>query len=66
MHPPVFKNRLFVNTHFCDSSRNYLVRACDLLANMVYHKANFHQDMPIPNDHLKVIMLPDSDGYGKI
>lgn len=66
MHPPVFKNRLFVNTHFCDSSRNYLVRACDLLANMVYHKANFHSEMPIPNDHLKVIMLPDSDGYGKI
>lgn len=32
-HEPIFKNKCDVRTEYCDSSKNYLIQAADILAN---------------------------------
>ncbi|MCR5590508.1 MAG: DUF3800 domain-containing protein, partial [Lachnospiraceae bacterium] len=36
-HQPLFDSNVSVNIHYCDSSCNYLIQACDILANRIWH-----------------------------
>lgn len=38
-HPPLFKNLKTVSVKYCNSSTTTLVRAADIVANNIYHKA---------------------------
>lgn len=36
-HPPVFSSDVTVDVEYCDSSKNTLIRAADIVANRVWH-----------------------------
>lgn len=35
-HPHVFNSNVTVNIHYCDSSKNYMIQASDILANRIW------------------------------
>ncbi|MDR2006666.1 MAG: DUF3800 domain-containing protein [Acidaminococcales bacterium] len=37
VHPPVFRCKLNIDVHYCDSKSNYLIQASDILANKIWH-----------------------------
>ena len=50
-HNPIFNENVFVDVQYCDSKKNYMIQACDILANRIFssyrdNKPNLRQ---IPN-----------------
>jgi hypothetical protein len=37
IHHHLFDSNVIVNIHYCDSSNNYLIQACDILANRIWN-----------------------------
>ncbi len=50
-HPALFKSPVYVNVQYCESKNNYMIQACDILANRIY--ASYKYEKPelrqIPN-----------------
>ena len=57
-HPPVFSRKGTVELSFCNSEKVTLVRAADIIANHVYHKAHEQSDFSSRDEHLFVSRLP--------
>lgn len=54
----LFSERVQVFTTFCDSSKNYLIQASDILANSLFTKYNFGRSFTIPHLHHTETKLP--------
>jgi hypothetical protein len=50
-HPPVFSGDVQVSIEYCDSRRNYLIQASDILANRIWtsYRVNNEKLRDIPN-----------------
>lgn len=35
-HSPLFSKNVFVEVQYCDSKKNYMIQACDILANRIF------------------------------
>lgn len=50
-HKPIFSSSVNVNLKYCESKNNYMIQACDILANRIY--TSYRDDKPelrnIPN-----------------
>ena len=50
-HPPIFSEEVFVEVSYCNSKNNYMIQACDILANRIF--ASYRDNKPklrqIPN-----------------
>lgn len=57
--PPVFTNLKSLNVQFCNSSKNYLIRAADIISNKIFYLAKKHGAIPIEDNDLHVIVLPN-------
>lgn len=55
--PPIFPSLSGVSLEFCNSSTKTLIRAADIVANKIYHKA-LSQDDLVSNSNLNVVYLP--------
>lgn len=55
--PPLFPNMLNVDVYHCNSAKNALVRAADIIANRVYFHAN-NSKLDRVNDHVYITYLP--------
>lgn len=57
-HEALFSGHLEVFTNFCDSSKNYLIQASDILANSLYTKYNYGRKFKIPHTYFTETKLP--------
>ena len=50
-YPPLFQNQVSVNVEYCESKKNYMIQACDILANRIFasYKYNKPELREIPN-----------------
>lgn len=56
-YKPILHGRLFVDVTYCDSSKDYLIQACDILANRIwtsYYVRN--EKLRILTDHTSLIL----------
>lgn len=63
---PVFKDMKDLTLHYCDSATKPLIRAADIVANNIYHKAitNNNSVFTAPNQH--IITMPHESIGNKI
>lgn len=50
-HPPLFSKEVFVEVQYCNSKNNYMIQACDILANRIFssYRDNEPKLRKIPN-----------------
>lgn len=50
-HPPLFQKKVLVDVQYCDSKSNYIIQACDILANRIFvsYRENNPELRKIPN-----------------
>lgn len=56
-YKPILHGRLFVDVTYCDSSKDYLIQACDILANRIwtsYYVRN--ENLRILTNHTSLIL----------
>ncbi len=58
MFPPIFRDLKGLNLEFCDSKQKPLVRAADIVANKLYHKAVSENRYPFRDSKTNIIKLP--------
>jgi len=54
----LFSGPVQIFTTFCDSSKNFLIQASDILANSLFTKYNFGRSFEIPHSHYIETRLP--------
>ena len=56
-HKPILHGRVFVDVHYCDSSKDYLILACDILANRIWDSYyTGDEKLRILKNHTSLIM----------
>ena len=58
VHKPIFKNLKHVDVKFCNSSKNTLVRAADIIANRVYYLCKNDKQKLLKTSNLNCTYLP--------
>lgn len=58
VHKPIFKNLKHLDVKFCNSSKNTLVRAADIIANRVYYLARNDKSKLLETKNLNCTYLP--------
>lgn len=57
-YPPIFPNMSDVTLEYCDSKTKPLIRAADIVANNIYHKAVSLNRLKYSDEHTGIITLP--------
>ena len=58
VHKPIFKNLKYLDLKFCNSSKNTLVRAADIIANRVYYLYKNDKPKLLKTSNLNCTYLP--------
>lgn len=58
IHPHLFETDVSVNIHYCDSSKNYMIQASDILANKIWTSYRTNDKQLLPKDRLLILTLP--------
>ena len=57
-HEPIFHNELIVTTNFCDSRKQPLIQAADILANSIFVQRNYKHNIQHNHQNHTEILLP--------
>jgi hypothetical protein len=57
-HSPIFQDELNVDIYYCDSKKNYLIQASDILANKIWNSSNKEIKEISDNYHHFHLILP--------
>lgn len=44
-HSPLFRKNVFVDLRYCESKNNYMIQACDILANRIF--TSYRDELPL-------------------